>query len=54
MIWYFLLSVFVIWGLIKSAQATVDRIKSGDWGRLAIAGVALAVPVVFSLAWGIN
>ena len=54
MIWGFLFAVFVIWGFLKTAQAAGDRVNGGDWGRLAIAGVALAAPLLFAILWGIN
>lgn len=54
MIWAILIGLFGIWGLLKTAEAAGQRAGNGEYGRLAIAVVALAVPVLFALVWGVN
>ena len=51
----FLIVLIVLgWMLSSTSKAFADRVRNGDWGRLAVAGIALAVPVVYYLIYGLN
>ncbi|QDP67255.1 MAG: hypothetical protein GOVbin7368_46 [Prokaryotic dsDNA virus sp.] len=53
-IFAFSLFALLVYGLLKTAVAAGDRAKEGAWGRLTIAGLALAAPVIFALVYGVN
>ena len=42
-----ILFVIVVWAVSATLKATKERVDNGDWWRLAVAGVALLVPVVY-------
>ena len=49
-----LIAIWLLWGLLKTAESARQLAGQGEWGRFAIAAAALSAPVAYALIYGVN